>query len=233
MITPGGITASPGATPVVGTFTVTSPSGNCAQSLTDAFVSFGNAALFTSSTLTATVNGGTPQVSTAVPAATGNTDYHFSPPIAIPPGGTVNFSLAVTIASSVAMGPPPRFVLAAMIPVPRAGGQMAGVLMGWFGCLAMLGLMVPMSSPRRRRVLMAGAALILVAAMVSCDEPGKAGPSGPPPTSGPTSQPPTPKPTPTLPSSDQTLIGFTATDCVGNVTFTLETSDLGTVTVKK
>ncbi len=234
VITPGGITASPGATPVVGTFTVTSPATNCAQSLTDAFVFFSNAALFTSSTLTATVNGGTPQTSTAVPAATGNTDYNFSPPIAIPPGGIVNFSLAVTIASSVAMAQPPRFVFAGMIPVPKAGGQMAGLLMGWFGCLAMLGLMVPMSSPRRRRVLMAGAVLILVAAMVSCDEPSSSSAPSSRATSAPTSAPPTrtPKPTPTpLPSSDQTLVGFTATDCVGTVTFTLESTDLGTVTI--
>ncbi len=77
---------------------------------------------------------------------------------------------------------------------------------------------------------MAGAVVILVAAMVSCDEPSSAPSSRV--TSAPTSAP-TIKPTPTLPSSDQTLIGFTATDCVGMVSFTPETGDLGTVTVKK
>ncbi len=219
-------------------FTVTSPSTNCTQSLTDAFVSFTNAALFTSSTLTATINGTVVGTSIETPAATGNTDYSFSPPITIAPGDTVDFSLSVTIAATagapLAMARPPRLMLAGMIPVPKAGGQAAGLLMGWFGCLAMLGLVVPMSSPRRRRVLMAGAAVILVAAMVSCDEPSSSHAAAvSTATSAPTSHP-TIKPTPVLPSSDQMLEGFLATDCTtGMVVFTPDTGDLGTVTVKK
>jgi hypothetical protein len=145
-------------------------------------VEFDNADLFSSATMTATVGGATFTSAPVAPLSYGNspeqpnnTPFTFDPPLVIPAGGAVTYTLSTTIVANpnVTMGRPP-VMYAAMIPGDGLGG--------WGGLLASMLLLsvgttlVSKSRPRRMYFVLV-IVLLAMTSQVGCDN-GSVGSSG-------------------------------------------------------
>jgi hypothetical protein len=162
--------AGPGATVSSGTFTLQNTGGTAliTQVVT---ISFNNADLFTSATITATVG---PNTSTATvnPKAGGNspeqpndTAFLLQPPLVVPPGQTATLSLAVTVTANPQISKRDGPVMyAAMV----AGGT-TGSTEFLIALLLMELCAVGIGTTRRRRVLIALLLLLALVSPVGCN----------------------------------------------------------------
>jgi CSLREA domain-containing protein len=168
--TPTATTTGPGGTASSGTFKVQNTSGTTLVTPM-VKISFGNADLFSSATLTATVGS---NISTATvnpvtrgnsPEQSNNTPFFLQPPLVIPTGQTATFSLAVTVTAN------PQIT-------KRVGPVMYAAMMGYGStgsnafliALALLELCAAgLGTTRRRRVLVAVLLLLAMANQVGCN----------------------------------------------------------------
>jgi hypothetical protein len=167
---PVAIAAGPGATVSSGSFKVQNTSGTTLL-MPAVTISFDNADLFSSATVTATV-GSITSTATVNPVTGGNspeqpnnTDFILQPPLVVPTGETASFSLAVTVTSNPQLtrrGGPVMY--AAMV----GGGSSSSN--AFLLALALLELCASgISTSRRKRVLMAFLLLLALASQVGCD----------------------------------------------------------------
>ena len=136
-------------------------------------ISFDNADLFSSATLTATAGGNT-STATVNPVTGGNspevpnsTIFNLTPPLVIPTGASATFNLAVTLSAnpSITMGRG-HVMYAAMV----GGGSESAGSSALFIALALLGLCAAgVGGSRRRRTLFALIVVLAMAAQVGCD----------------------------------------------------------------
>jgi hypothetical protein len=153
-----------------GTFQVQNTSGTTLVTSV-ASISFGNADLFSSATLTA-MAGANASTATVNPVAGGNspqqpnnTAFLLQPPLVVPTGQTATFSLMVTVTKNPQVSRRDEPVMSAGMVGSSAAGANA-LLIG----LALLELCaVGMSSSRRRRVLVALLLLMALASQIGCD----------------------------------------------------------------
>jgi hypothetical protein len=180
---PVSTSASPGATVNSGTFTVQNTSGIILVTPI-VMISFDNADLFASATLTGTAG---PNTSTATvnPVAGGNspeqpnsTAFVLQPPLVVPAGQTATYSLTVTVTANPHITSRDGPVMYAAMVGGRATGANALLM-----ALALLELCAAgISTTRRRRLLMALLLLLALASQVGCDNGSV--PSPPPTTTG-------------------------------------------------
>jgi Prenyltransferase and squalene oxidase repeat len=168
---PVSVSAGPGATVSSGTFMIENTSGTTlvAPAVT---ISFDNADLFSSATLTGTAPAMTTSTATLNPVSGGNspeapnnTTFVLRPALVIPTGETATFSLSVMLTNNPSVtrreGP---VMVAAII----GGGTTASN--AFLVVLALLELCAAgMSSTRRKRVLMALVLIAALASQVGCD----------------------------------------------------------------
>jgi hypothetical protein len=163
----------PGGTVGAGSLQVNNTSG--APLITPSVtIGFDNADLFTSATLTATV-GNTTSTSTVVPAT--STTFAFNPPVTIPLGQSVTYSLAATITTTPNITRRELPVAyASIFPFGRSRGSNV-----FAGALALLCAFAMLTAGSRRRRLIFAAALVLLlaGAETGCDNGSIGGPSGP------------------------------------------------------
>ena len=169
---PANINSVPGATVTAGTLMITNNSGGTmvTPKLT---ISFNNADLFSSATLTGVV-GESQSTATVQPLTGGNspeqansTVFNLSPPLDIPNGETATYTLTVTVSNNphVTMRRSP-LKYAAMIPgdgFGASGGFLAAILLLSFGTT-----LVAKSRPRRMFFVLVIVMLALTS-QVGCD----------------------------------------------------------------
>ena len=163
----------PGSTVSGGTFQVCNKS-TVALTLSNLTISFDNADLFTTSTLTGT-QGPNTVTSTIEPITGGdspehpnNTAYNFSP-LGIPGGQCANFSLSVTITlhPEITMGHP-LATYASLIAVSGPNSSRANLLLGAFAIVGLCSVML--GGTRRRRIAIAATLfLAAIATQSGCD----------------------------------------------------------------
>jgi hypothetical protein len=125
--------------------------------------------IFSSLTLTATLNSVPVSVTVAAPNITATTIFTFSPPITIPfdSGSTLTFSLAGVISGgkSANLETMSKVKLAGIVGNQKPGGGGALML-----SLSMLGFVIlPLSERKRRRAsILAGAILLMATALAGC-----------------------------------------------------------------
>jgi hypothetical protein len=175
----------PGTTDDLGDFSY-APSDTAEQILSSATISVSKPTLFSSLTLTASLDGEQIGSSTIdAPEITTNTVFTFVPPLTIPAGGgeSLTFALTGVIAGKQAasLSLPNQMKLAGIIGVSNRNvglGATGNLLFG----LSLLGFaMFPLSIRTRRRTsILAAAMLMLAVGLVGCSG-GSSGNSGPPP----------------------------------------------------
>jgi len=177
------ISAGPGATVNSGILTVQNTSGTALVTPL-VTISFDNADLFSSATLTATAGQNT-STATVNPVAGGNspeqqnnTAFLLQPPLVVPAGATATFRLDVTVVANPAITRGGDTVMyAAMV-----GGSWTGSNSFLVG-LALLELCaIGIGTTRRRRVLVTLLLLLALASQVGCDQGSVSSP--PPATTG-------------------------------------------------
>ncbi len=177
---PANITSAPGATVTAGTLTVMNNSG-ATMVTPKVTISFDNADLFSSATLTGVV-GESQSTATVVPVTGGNspeqansTDFNLTPPLDIPNGETATYTLTVTVSNNpkVTMRRSP-VKYAAMIPGEGFGGSG-----GFLAAMLLLSLgttLVAKSRPRRMFFALV-IVMLAVTSQVGCDN-GSSGSGG-------------------------------------------------------
>jgi hypothetical protein len=206
---PQNITSVPGATVTAGTLMIMNNSGGTmiTPKLT---ISFANADLFSSATLTGVV-GETQSTATVSPITGGNspeqansTDFNLAPPLHVPNGQTATYTLTVTVSNNpkITMRRSP-VKYAAMIPGSGFGGSG-----GFLAAMLLLSLgttLVAKSHPRRLFFVLVIVMLALTS-QVGCDNgsSGSGGESGGGGGGG-----------GSVPTSMQTVQGVTATNTDG------------------
>lgn len=206
----------PGTTDDLGDFSY-APSDTAEQILSSARVSVSKPKLFSSLTLTASLNG--EQIGTSTidaPEITTNTVFTFSPPLTIPAGGgeSLTFALTGVIAGKQAasLSLPNQAKLASLMGNDGLGAT--GNLM--FG-LSLLGFaMFPFGAKMRRRTSILAAAILMLALGVAGCSGGSSGGNAPPPSQ----------------SSTQKLIALDVTENGDPVTISGLPIDLGKITKK-
>jgi hypothetical protein len=165
--------AKAGSTVPAGSLLVNNTSG--APLLTPSVtIAFDNADLFTSATLTATV-GTAVTTSTVVPSD--STTFIFNPPVMIPLGGSVTYSLQTTITTTPNITRLERPIAYASI-IPGGGSRVASTLVAAMAFLSIFTALTGVSRPRR---LMFALVLLLLAVTteVGCDNGSIGSPTGP------------------------------------------------------
>jgi hypothetical protein len=193
--TPGGValappkpptsTGGPGATVSGGTLGVANVSGT-PMVTSSVMISFDNADLFSSATLTATAGSNTstatvnPVTGGNSPEVPNNTIFNLVPPLVIPTGASAKFNLAVTLSANpnITMRGG-RVMYAAMM----GGGSESAGSGALLIAMALLGLCgAGVGGSRRRRTLFALIVVLAMATQVGCDNgslgrgPGGGGP---------------------------------------------------------
>jgi Beta-propeller repeat len=216
-----GIGGGNGTTDDLGEFGYT-PSDNAEQIVSSATVTLSKPKLFSSLTLTASLDG--EQIGTSTidaPEITSTTVFTFSPPLTIPPGGgeSITFALTGVIAGKQAAGLSlsNQVKLAGIIGVGNHDGGGLGATGNLMFGLSLLGLaMFPVGIRTRRRTsILAAAMLVLAVGLAGCSG-GSSGSSGPPPSE----------------SSTQKLIALDVTENGNPVTVSGLPIDLGKITKK-
>jgi hypothetical protein len=162
----------PGGTVGAGSLTVNNTSG--APLITPSVtIGFDNADLFTSATLTATV-GHTASTSTVVPAT--GTTFTFNPPVTIPFGRSVTYSLSATITTRPNITRRELPIAYASI-FPFGQSREANIFASLIGLSCALALLTAGSS-KRRLMFAAALVLLLVSVETGSDNGSIGGPSG-------------------------------------------------------
>ena len=162
-----------GGTVGAGSLTVNNTSG--APMLTPSVtIAFNNADLFTSATLTATV-GTSNQTATVVP--NNSSTFTFNPPVNVPLGQSVSYSLEVTITPTPQITRRERpIAYASILPLGSSRGfAVAAAVVTLLGvCAYLLGI-----TRANRMMLMLALLLLAMTAEVGCDTGSIGSPSGP------------------------------------------------------
>ena len=166
-------TASPGGTVSAGMVNITNISGApmLASSMT---ISFGNADLFASATLTGTAGDQVESVTVNNPETFGNspeqpnnTVFTFSPPLMIPTGGMATYTLMTTVTSNTSITMRrTRVKYAAMVPGESFGGSG-----GFLASMLLLSLGTTLVAKTRPRRMFFALVIVLLAvtSQVGCD----------------------------------------------------------------
>jgi sugar lactone lactonase YvrE len=168
---PQTVSGSPGKTVDSGGFDLTNNSA-ASESFNSLTISLTDAALFSSLTLTATIGEGSQAATVTPPTAT--TVFTFNPPLVLAAGQTAHFDLTGTISASLAMGEQRGVAYAQMVP---------SFAISWNHLVLALAItlmalsLIPAPVSRRRRVVVALAALVLLGAtQAGCDPCGSCSP---------------------------------------------------------
>lgn len=227
-------TIAPTASPTPASLVVTllkggTPSGSPGQSVTLGTVSYftsgthtissiavavGNPGLFSSLTLTPTVNNtvGT-SVTVSSPNIAASTVFTFNPPLAVPVLSTVNFDLSGVLAGGLA-AKEPSVRAAGMLVVGGQSDHLARLLALLLG-LSVLGMLPAyLLAPSKRRVAMVAGLMVLLGVAVAGCGSSSSKSSTPPP-----------------PSSTQSITQIQATNSGSNVDFRGLPVVLGTITL--
>lgn len=180
---PVNVTGVAGQNLDAGRFTLTSAQP-VMEDLSTVTITVANPAILASLTLSAGVNGTTRSVTVAMPTST--TVFTFSPPLMIPPGGTVNFSLTAMIAKAgAAAAMQTSFggfhsgggLIDAVSRVARGASSMGGVTVVAAATVPMLLMMLLLPGTIRPRMIAAGiGALALIMPLAGCDPCPSCGP---------------------------------------------------------
>ncbi len=171
------ISRAPGSTVDGGTFQVCDISGG-QMTTSSVTISFDNADLFTSATLTGTEGANTvtatlnPVTGGNSPEQPNNTIFNFSPLI-IPPGACASFNLSVTITSTpdISMRRAPMVYASLFGAVSEPGSNSLGVLLGAMALLSLCAAAV--GGARRRRTTIAVILFLAsLATQIGCDTGG-------------------------------------------------------------
>ena len=172
-VTPINLNCSPAGKCNGGTFTVTNPTG-APITTSDVTVSFGNADLFASATITASVGDVVQSTAPVAPLSGGNspeeknaTTFAFNLPFVIPAGATATYNLSAIMSNnpSISMRRPPM-MYASMIPEDGPtgwGGLLAAML------LLSVGTTLVASSRPRRMFYVLVIVLLAMTSQVGCD----------------------------------------------------------------
>jgi len=167
---------TPGQTIGAGTFQLDNR-GSQSLNVTAVAIDLSNPRVFSSLSLSASVNGAPSVTVTSAPASAAT--FSFSPPLTVPTGQSVIFSLEATAASAGASSH--TVAHAFNSSSPRAVGAVAGSAL--VGLLAMVLPMGGMQWRRRWRALLLAIAVMATVQMVGCRGGGGGGGSSPPPPS--------------------------------------------------
>ncbi|HTY54264.1 MAG TPA: hypothetical protein VMB26_03635 [Candidatus Binataceae bacterium] len=174
--TPIRIMRKAGTTTTGGTFQLCNVSGNQTMTSSSLTISFNNADLFTTVTLTGVQGQNTvtvtlnPIIGGDSPEHPNNTVFNYSP-LPIPPGTCANFSLSVTITGNplISMAEP-GVVYASLVPISGSGSHRARVLLA---AIALLIICTSLLGGTRRRTILAGIVLVVaLAGQSGCDSGG-------------------------------------------------------------
>jgi hypothetical protein len=147
----------PGNTVSGGTFAYTNTEAETTEFLSDVTLNVTNPAVLSSITLCAAFDESNPCVTVAPP--TSNSVFTFSPPLQVPPGGTVNFTATAIVAGKVLGG-----VKSTVLSFKTGGGSSGG----GFGIQATLGSIRDAASTHGS-VLLASALLPMLFVMLVFD----------------------------------------------------------------